>query len=511
MTGRTLLGLGLLLAVAVVVLACGDADDGSSSGGEDAAATSPAAARFLRDYVDADGRVVRHDEGGDTVSEGQSYALLFAVGAADEARFGTIWDWTRANLQRDDGLFAWRWADGAIVDDSPAADADLDIAAALALAADRWDRPEWEDEARRIADAVMDHETFESGDRLLLAAGPWAVDERVVNPSYLARCDWEDLAELTGDDRWSDLGDAAFDVLAALADEGLPPDWARATDEGELRPVAGADAADGPGGYGLDAARIPVRLAGCPDDTDIAATLWERLEPLDAAGAALATHLDGDVIDPTPHPLGIVASAAAAAAAGDIDTAERLLDEAQDLHRTHPTYYGAAWIGFGQTVVAAQAGLAAPDVHLVGVRQEQPTTTDAPTTTSEPTTTPPTTSTPTPTTTDGETPTSTDTDTTATTDTTDASGEDSTTTTPGGATSATTAAVPADLSGSEPGAPEALPGRGAPDESPKAERGRRTTASLTLAGLATTVVLGAVLGLRERRSLLATRHEGPRE
>ena len=39
--------------------------------------------RFLDDHVDDDGRVVRHDEGGDTVSEGQAYAMLVAVGIDD--------------------------------------------------------------------------------------------------------------------------------------------------------------------------------------------------------------------------------------------------------------------------------------------------------------------------------------------------------------------------------------------------------------------------------------------
>ena len=45
----------------------------------------PATERFLDAYVDPDGRVVRRDQGGDTVSEGQAYALLLATAVGDEA------------------------------------------------------------------------------------------------------------------------------------------------------------------------------------------------------------------------------------------------------------------------------------------------------------------------------------------------------------------------------------------------------------------------------------------
>src|SRR3546814_3053042 len=98
------------------------------------AAAGREAADFLDEYVTAEGRVVRYDQGGDTVSEGQAYAMLLAVGSDDEARFATIWDWTEQNLQRSDWLLAWQWADGGVVDEAPAADADLDAAWALTLA-----------------------------------------------------------------------------------------------------------------------------------------------------------------------------------------------------------------------------------------------------------------------------------------------------------------------------------------------------------------------------------------
>ncbi|HEX6312191.1 MAG TPA: glycosyl hydrolase family 8 [Acidimicrobiia bacterium] len=98
-----------------------------------------AAERFLDRYVSDEGRVARHDQGGDTVSEGQAYALLLAAAIGDRARFELVWAWTAANLQRPDGLLAWHWADGSVADAEPAADADLVTSRALLLAGERFD------------------------------------------------------------------------------------------------------------------------------------------------------------------------------------------------------------------------------------------------------------------------------------------------------------------------------------------------------------------------------------
>ena len=106
------------------------------------AAARQAGTAFLDEYVEGDGRVVRRDEGGDVVSEGQAYGMLIAVAVEDETRFRAIWDWTKANMSRPDGLLSWRWADGQVTDANSASDADLDAARALVLAGRRFDAPE---------------------------------------------------------------------------------------------------------------------------------------------------------------------------------------------------------------------------------------------------------------------------------------------------------------------------------------------------------------------------------
>ena len=67
--------------------------------------------------------------------------LLFDDARRSGFRFpGTLdeWvseEWRHMTLRRGDGLLAWRWADGAVVDEQPAADADVDAAMALFVAA----------------------------------------------------------------------------------------------------------------------------------------------------------------------------------------------------------------------------------------------------------------------------------------------------------------------------------------------------------------------------------------
>jgi endoglucanase len=304
--------------------------------------------RFLDRYVDDDGRVVRRDQDGDTVSEGQAYALTVAAAIVDEETFRSVWEWTRRELRRDDGLFAWHWADGAVVDDDPAADADLLIAGALSIAAQRFDDPQLAVEARSTSDAVLAHETALIGGQHVLTAGPWAVDAGVFNPSY-AVVPMMSLLWEHGERGWESVAASArlaIDRLTRRAPH-LPPDWATvATDpSGGFR----ADALGRPPRYGWDAVRVPVQLAAdCePLGRRIAARMWPFFLSQDVAVAAVY-ELDGTVVDRSTHAAAIVGAAGAASAAGARGSATVLLDRATAWDVEHPTYYGSAWVALGR-------------------------------------------------------------------------------------------------------------------------------------------------------------------
>ena len=129
---------------------------------------------------------MRPDQGGDTVSEGQAYGMLIAAGVGDEDRFRQVWAWTDEHLQRRDRLLAWRWADGAVVDSTPAADADLVAAGALALAGAALRRPPTlvADGTRARRGRARPARRWRSARAGARWPGRGRRRERVVNPSY---------------------------------------------------------------------------------------------------------------------------------------------------------------------------------------------------------------------------------------------------------------------------------------------------------------------------------------
>ncbi|WP_167760462.1 glycosyl hydrolase family 8 [Blastococcus sp. CT_GayMR16] len=313
---------------------------------------SQAAEAFLASYVDDSGRVVRLDQGGDTVSEGQAYAMLAAAAVSDRGAFDRVWSWTKQNLRRPDGLLSWRWSDGAVVDAESASDADLDAARALLVAGRTFADPRLMAEGTELGRLVLDLETVVTGAGRILVAGSWATQAPFAyNPSYYSPAATALLAESSGDPRWAELDAGSRAVtVAMLTRADLPPDWA------QVRPDGGVDAMPGAQGrgqsvrYGYDAARTPIRLAeSCtPTDWAVAAGLTE---PLSRAGNAAELDLGGTPLAEGDSVVAAIAQAAVAAAAGDGDGARGHLLDADRIQRDHPTYYGAAWGALGRLIL----------------------------------------------------------------------------------------------------------------------------------------------------------------
>ena len=221
----------LALGLALTASACGSSgsSDASSASDETPSTGQQAAARFLEQYVTSDGRVLRHDQGADIVSEGQAYGMLIAEVAGRQDLVTTIWDWTQANLQRGDDLLAFHAdAHGKILDQSSASDADV-LAAYALLRYNGDDAERLHADGRALASAVLDHEaTNDDRAGLVLVAGDWATTSpAVVNPSYWMPTVFDELAHLTDDPRWSEIATTTIDLVDQLTQSGsmLPPDW----------------------------------------------------------------------------------------------------------------------------------------------------------------------------------------------------------------------------------------------------------------------------------------------
>lgn len=312
------------------------------------------AERFLHGWVDSDGRVVRPDQGGDSVSEGQAYGMLLAVAAGDQGTFRRIWTWTRTQLRQSDGLLAWRWVDGRVADRQSAADADVDAAQALFLAGTRFHDAADTRDAQLLAAAVMAHDTAPISGGRLLAAGPWAVTSTVIlNPSYVSSGAARALAGQTSDARWNEVGAGMLAVDSTLLSHGrLPPDWAAVSSVRAASAVAARSAPtqSGPGRYGLDAPRLLIRLATSCDQRDraLAASTASTIGPADAPAIR---GLDGRAEVTWRHPITAVAVAAVDTAAGHKAAAVAALAIADKEQASAPTYYGAAWVALGQTLL----------------------------------------------------------------------------------------------------------------------------------------------------------------
>jgi endoglucanase len=368
--GITVGALGVLALLVVVLAAVVGTRGGGTTGAPLPSPTGPstvapappaelrtytaaeAGRAFLDGYVDEDGQVVRPDQGGDTVSEGQAYAMLVAVGLGDAKTFARAWNWTRENLQRPDGLLSWRWEEGGVVDASSASDADLDAARALVLAGEQFGRPEYTAAGLDLGRAVLDLETVPTAAGRILTAGQWATTEPYAyNPSYASPGATAVLAAASGDPRWTELAEGSRAVTAALLSQApLPPDWAQVRADGTVEAMPGAMGRGQSVRYGYDATRTPIRFAeSCdPADRALAAAV---VEPLDRGGDSAELDLGGSPVAPGESVVAAAGQAAAVAAAGDAGRAVEELVDADHLAQSVPSYYGAAWAALGRLLL----------------------------------------------------------------------------------------------------------------------------------------------------------------
>ena len=115
-------------------------------GGCHAEPTWPLWESYAAKFIDNQGRVIDHGAQDRTTTEGEAYAMFFALVANDRNRFDKLLDWTEANMAQGDltlHLPAWSWgkaADGdwKVLDPNPAADADLWMAYVLEEAGRLW-------------------------------------------------------------------------------------------------------------------------------------------------------------------------------------------------------------------------------------------------------------------------------------------------------------------------------------------------------------------------------------
>jgi endoglucanase len=357
---RSLVAVAALVLVAIVIAACGGKSKSSTTSGEVSPnATVASAQRFLNRYVQPDGRVSRIDQGGDTVGEGQAYGMLMAAAIGDEKRFDAIWDWTKSNIRRPDGLLAFLWKDGKVVNPDAASDADLDAVRALFAASCRFQRPALKRDALKLARSILNLETISTQPgTVVLVAGQWATKPPItVNPSYFSPATFAVLQKETRDVRWGTLAGTSRTIVNDLlkGSNRLPPDWTQ-LQGGRPVPTGPPDNPNSRALFTFDAPRTLMRFAEDPDPAGrrIAARAWPVFKGRDPNTIPVEFDLKGNPAGSTKHPIVLVAAAAAASAAKDTAERDKLLDAAEALDRQTPTYYGAAWVALGRIMLTTR-------------------------------------------------------------------------------------------------------------------------------------------------------------
>ena len=199
----------------------------------------PAWDGFRDRYAEEGGRIVdRSTERLQSTSEGQSYALFFALVANDRPAFDRILRWTEQNLAGGDltgRLPAWQWGkhdDGTwgILDPNSAADSDLWIAYALTEAGRLWKVEKYSALGELLADRILREETDDLPGlgRTLLPGPVGFTPEKSVwrlNPSYVPLQLVQRMAMLFPKSAWRHLVTSSVDLIVRSAPRGLAPEW----------------------------------------------------------------------------------------------------------------------------------------------------------------------------------------------------------------------------------------------------------------------------------------------
>src|SRR5499427_1310025 len=166
------------------------------------------AALIVADGTDGSMRVSRPENSNDTVSEGISYGMLFAVYMNDKTTFDALWKYEQKHLDAK-GLLNWHInSSGTTAGMNSATDADEDMAFALVMADKQWGG--YTATAKDMLTTVSMYDFATDG---TIKGGDTYV---AVNPSYLAPAFYRVFAAYTGSARWTTILDKSYEILGMV-------------------------------------------------------------------------------------------------------------------------------------------------------------------------------------------------------------------------------------------------------------------------------------------------------
>jgi endoglucanase len=212
----------------------------------------PLWSHYAENFVHEDGRVVDPDRDQLTTSEGQSYAMFFALIANDPQRFDLMYRWTQdhlANGSLKGNLPAWSWGrkpDGTwgIKDSNSASDADMWIAYDLIQAGRLWKRPDYASTGEGLLSQIARREVTDVHGSPALLPGKTGFEHNgtiVLNPSYMPLFLFDAAGRTQPAGPWIAMADSLPSLLHKGSIAGFAADWLEVTPDGTVRPIPAPD------------------------------------------------------------------------------------------------------------------------------------------------------------------------------------------------------------------------------------------------------------------------------
>lgn len=193
---------------------------------------------YAAHFIDDQGRVIDRQAGDRSTSEGQSYALFFALVDNDRSHFDKVLSWTQNNLAGGNlgtHLPGWLWGkapDGQwkLLDANPASDADSWMAYTLVEAGRLWKEPAYATLGRQMMAMIEKQEVADlPGFGEMLMPGPTALwvhkDTWTINPSYVPLFLFDRFAQLDPAGPWGAIAMNIPRLLRQSERHGFVMDW----------------------------------------------------------------------------------------------------------------------------------------------------------------------------------------------------------------------------------------------------------------------------------------------
>ena len=251
--------------------------------GADGKLLATAYAQWKSTFVVSDSggyKIIRPENGNDTVSEGIGYGMMIAVYMNDKSLFDGLYTYWKAHAAPNTGgLMTWCIPGGSntcSASGGTATDADEDAAFAMLMASRQWSGGSYASDATTLMHGVLAADMSGS----YIKAGSNYSNTQITNPSYFAPAFYRAFAaaDTSNASAWNNLASGAYTLLNAISSSssnGLVPAWCT----GGSCSGAASNGGSNDTIYQYDSHRVPWRIGMdyCWNGTSAAKTYLDKI------------------------------------------------------------------------------------------------------------------------------------------------------------------------------------------------------------------------------------------